>query len=390
MKNKILKIGDFLVALIIQPIIKFFVSFCPLMKNKFFCMSMNGNNFGDNIKCLADYVSQANTQNQIIWGFSNTIFNKVECEYEKVRIGSVKYYYHILTSKYIICNFAFDSRFLKKRNGQKVLQTWHGTALKKIGYNVYTKEERGILYRWFGFDRIAHISKISDVWVSGSRYMTSIYRESFNYMKEISEIGTPRNDIFFQNRPEIDLKIRSLYRIDKKKKILLYAPTFRADLSFTYYDVDLDSIMRKFEKMTGNDYVVMLRLHPNLLSKTSDFTRLFSDKYINVSSYPDMQELLYITDVLVTDYSSSMFDFMYLKRPVILYVPDRETYNRGFYLDIDNLPFIVINNNCEIDKKLSDFDLGVYQKKVNQFISDIGSVEDGHATEKSYKLLINS
>ena len=390
MKNKLFKIWDFLVALIIQPIIKCIVSLCPLMKNKYFCMSMNGNNYGDSVKCLADYVSQVTSQNQIIWGFSDTYCNKVKCEYEKVRIGSVQYYYHILTSKYIICNFAFDSRFLKKRNGQRVLQTWHGTALKKIGYNVYTKEERGILYRWFGFDWIAHISKISDVWVSGSRYMTSIYRESFKYTKEIAEIGTPRNDIFFQKRPEIDQKIRTRYRIEQNKKILLYAPTFRADLSFTYYDVDLDYIVRKFEEMTGNDYVVMLRLHPNLLSKTSDFSRLFSDKYINVSSYPDMQELLYITDVLVTDYSSSMFDFMYLKRPVIMYVPDRDTYNRGFYLDIDILPFVVINNNSEIERKLSDFDLGVYQKKVSQFISDIGSVENGHATENSYKLLINS
>ena len=385
--NAIRKVGYLFMAAIVQSIIKATVSLFPLKKNKYFCISMNGLNYGDNIKCMSDYIEINNSNSQIVWGFDANYFKSVDCRYKKVKTFSFMYYFHILTSKYIICNFAMDFRFLRKRKGQIFLQTWHGTALKRIGYDMYKSEKQDIFYRWFKVDRIKDTTNNADIWLSGSKFMTGVFRKSFRYTKEISEIGTPRNDIFFQNRPDVIKKIRDMYNIGDKK-ILLYAPTFRQDFGFTYYDVDLNAICSYWEQKMGKQYVVMVRLHPNMLRKKDELSLKTSRDIINVSTYPDMQELLYATDVLVTDYSSSMFDYMYLRRPVIMYVPDYNIYNRGFYMDIHNLPFIIIKNNEEIESKLSHFDEIKYIEKLNGFISNIGSVENGNATTKCYELLM--
>ena len=132
----------------------------------------------------------------------------------------------------------------------------------------------------------------------------------------------------------------------------------------------------------------MVRLHPNLLKNKEDFLTRFPSDTIDASSYPDMIELLYSADVLVTDYSSCMFDFMYSYKPVILYVPDRLTYDRGFYLDIDSLPFIVLNNNLDIDQQLAKYNQIEYKKKLDKFLMEIGSFEKGTATENLINLLM--
>ena len=177
--------------------------------------------------------------------------------------------------------------------------------------------------------------------------------------------------------------------IEKNKKIILYAPTFRSDGSFEFYDVDLGKIKRYFEDNTGNEYEIVARLHPGIVSESGKFEHLVGRGVINASLYPDVQELLYAVDVLVTDYSSVMFDFMYLRRPVIMYVPDRDKYNRGFYFDIDELPFLVANNNDEITTVLSKYDSVEYMKRIDAFLEKIGSVENGRATENAYELLMS-
>ena len=382
-----MNIGSLLTSFFLQPVIRCVVSFSPLKKNKFFCISMSGNSYGDNVKCLSDYISSNFPNAQIVWAFSKNYLNEVECEHKKVVISSVSYFYHILTSKYVISNFAMDFRtFSKKRKGQVCLQTWHGTTLKKIGYDMY-KTDNNIAYSLFGIDRIKNMNIITDYFISGSSYMTRIFRERFKYTGKIYEIGTPRNDIFFTENADIVEKVKQKYGIGNKK-IILYAPTFRKGGLFTYYDINLSLVKQTLEEKMKCSYVVLVRLHPNIATKSEAFVKLFECETIDVSNYPDMQELLCATDVLITDYSSSMFDFMYTYKPVIMYVPDRQTYNRGFYLDIDKLPFIIINNNNEIMKAISGYDADKYHTGVDAFLIEIGSVEDGNATKRAYNLLM--
>lgn len=347
---------------------------------------MSGNSYGDNIKYLADYIADHDERAEIIWAFTSVFYHKADCPFYKVKLYSFAYYYHILTSKYILSNARLNQRMLHKRMGQIYLNTWHGTALKRLGTDVKI-EKRSWLQRWlkpavFQFD-----VQNTDIMISGSRFMTGIFRDKFLFKGRIEETGTPRNDVFFQDHPEITEKVRSYYNIDKDVQIIQYAPTFRSDGQFTYYDIDAKSLLTLWEEKIGKKCILLVRLHPNLQYKSKAFIAQFPQGTIDASDYPDMQELLYCTDLLVTDYSSSMFDIMYAYKPVILYVPDRNEYDRGFYFDLEELPFMVINDNSEIKATLESFDLQKYQGKVKSFMSKIGSVEDGKASEQTFGLL---
>ena len=172
-----------LVSLLCQPIIKIIVSLWPLKKNKFFFISMSGNSYGDSVKCISDYVCQYHPDANIVWAFSKNYIGKVNCKHKKVVLSSLAYFYHLLTSKYIVTNFAMDFRsFSSKRNGQICLQTWHGTALKKIGYDMY-ETDKNIAYKVFGVDRIKNMGILTDYLISGSNYMTNIFMERFRYEK---------------------------------------------------------------------------------------------------------------------------------------------------------------------------------------------------------------
>ena len=366
-----------------------YVIFIPVKENKYFCMSMLGNNFGDSVKCLADYISKIECDAIIVWGFTDSYY-AIGCPYKKVRLYSLKYYYHILTSKYIIVNQGINHKTLIKRKGQVIVQTWHGTALKKIGSDIKKKEEeKHLIDKWFRPNAEAYYVGITDIWISGSRFMSKIYKEKFLFQKPIYEVGTPRNDIFFSNNNDIVKKVKSILGISGDEKIVFYAPTFRADGKLTYYDIDSCVFLRSVERELGGKYRFMIRLHPLLLKANKEFSKIFPEDTINASYYPDMQELLCASDILITDYSSSIFDFMYSYKPIFLYLPDMDAYSnsRGFYFDIETLPFIKINNNKEIGIAIGNFDEIHYKENITKFIEQIGSVESGHATELTYDLI---
>lgn len=370
-------------------IARFCVFFSPIQKNKFFCISMLGNNYGDNIKCLSDYIKENHPNPQIVWAFSDVLYKKIKCREKKVSLYTFSYYYHIWSAKYILNNATLSPLFYRKRKGQICLETWHGTALKKIGFDIQERKNFEKMQRILNFNPVQYNADLTDIIVSGSRFMSDIYREKFGYKNQIYEVGTPRNDIFFSKKSEIISKVRELYNIDPDMGVILYAPTFRVDASFKYYDIDLQKVKRCFENKYGKNFVVMIRIHPNLLKKDGMFKSMFSKDAIDVSLYPNMQDLLYVSDVLVTDYSSSMFDFMYLYRPVIMYVPDRKTYNRGFYWNLEDLPFLIVNNNSEIEDVVNNYDEECYKKTINIFLKKIGSAEIGNATEQTYNILVS-
>lgn len=360
----------------------------PIKKEKFFFMSMGGDSYGDSVRCISDYVKENNPNAEVIWAFSDYYYNIVDCDCRKAKLYSFHYYYHIVTSKYITTNFSCKKMMLIKRKHQVKLQTWHGTALKRIGDDAKISDHSkfALLFRP---DTLGIEAKRTDIFISGSSFMTDVYHRALKYLKNIYETGMPRNDIFFHSRPDITKKIRENYGIEENKGVILYAPTFRPDGKFTYYDVDLKTIKNSFQEKTGKEYVIYVRLHSGLLNKFKEISKFFPEGIVNATLYPDMQELLYGTDVLVTDYSSSMFDFMYTYRPVIMYTPDRDLYNRGFYFDIDTLPFIIINNNSEISSSLNSFNADEYRFAINKFLERIGSVDNGNSTEAVYKLMTN-
>ena len=347
---------------------------------------MSGNSYGDSIKCLSDYLAGYYPEAEIVWAFSSGFYKKSNCPYKSVKLYSFRYYFHILTSKYILSNARLNQRMLHKRKGQVYLQTWHGTALKKLGTDIDKKRSA-----WKELLRpsvFKHDVSHTDIMISSSSFMSGVFRDKFLFKGDLWETGMPRNDIFFHDYPEIVEKVRHEYGIADEAQIILYAPTFRNDRQFTYYDFDYASFCHLWKQRTGKPCVFMVRLHPILLYKSAELGQLFGKDVINVSSYPDMQELLYAADVLVTDYSSSMFDIMLMHKPVVMYTPDADTYSNGFYFRLEELPFIKIGNNNEMKDKLQQFNPVKYNNQINAFLGKIGNKETGKATQSIIESLL--
>lgn len=389
MNSIFLRVFNLLKAGVMYSVARVYVYFHPLDRNKFFCVSMGGRNYGCNVKYLSDYIYQLSPKSTIIWGFAPSYYPLVKCDYKKVPFFSLRYYFEILTSKYIISNCAFNHKMLIKRKGQVYLQTWHGTALKKVGYDVSRKEDHFWFDRLFRPDALKYANNMVDVWISGSHFMTDIYRKKFRYLGNLYETGTPRNDVFFGQYNVIRTNVRNCLHVSEDEGIILYAPTFRHDGSMEYYNVNLEKLKDVWDKKTGRNHKVFVRLHPDLYQREEEFLGLFTTPVYSATLYPNMQELLCAADLLVTDYSSSMFDYMYSYKPVVLYVPDRETYYRGYYFKLEELPFMIINNNTEIEYTLLKYNYKEYISKVKHFMEEIGSVEKGNSCEQIYKILMS-
>lgn len=358
-----------------------------LNDKQFLFISMQGRSFSDNPKALSDYIESIDANAIIVWAFDSISYDKYKglCKH-CVKIGSVAYYKILLSSHYVITNQRLVYKeYPVKSKGQIYLQMWHGTALKRIEADIVGL--CSIIEKYAKPDS----AKI-DLFTSNSNYMSNIYKHSFWYDGEVYETGTPRNDIFFKHKDEFYKdKIRKCLGIKGNSKILLYAPTFRGTTnSFEKYDIDIRKLVEAIKHKFGGDWTLVLRLHPRLVCKENE--KVVAKKFpnaIDASMYPDIMELLVGADILMTDYSSTMFDFMYTGRPCILYTKDREEYDRGFYLSLEELPFINIKSNDLIEEAIKKFDEVTYLEKVKNFLFKIGSVEDGHASERIYKLLNN-
>lgn len=352
----------------------FICSIFPKHKKRFLFISMGGNSFGGNPKALSEYISQTDKGCDIIWAHSN-LFDIKSPIGKKVELFTWKYYYYLLTSKVIVSDQRlYKSMLPLKRKGQFYIQLWHGTALKKIEADMPNISDQYI-------KMAQRDSRMIDLFVSGSSFMSNIYKSSFWYDGNFLEVGTPRNDVFFKNdNNAISDKIKKYYDIGNKK-ILLYAPTFRASDSLSAYTIEVSRI---YEILSKEQWTIMVRLHPNLMGSLSSktFNKKFPDT-IDASSYPDIQELLYATDLLISDYSSCMFDYIYTNRPCVIYASDIEEYDRGFYMPIRSLPFPIAENNDELESILRDLN----HENYSSFLEEIGSYECGNASQLIYEYL---
>lgn len=362
------------------------VALCAFRKidqSRYFCICMNGNGYGCNVKAFADYVKKNEATADVVWAFSPSFFKVVTSE-KKVRLYTVAYYINLLSSKVIVSNQRFTKELMpKKRKGQVYIQFWHGTALKRIEADIPCVLES---YK----KRAIWDSSLIDVVFSGSAFMTNLYKTAFWYDGIVVETGTPRNDIFFQSDCAVKQKVTKLLNIPKGHNIILYAPTFRNDLSLTNYNLNSGLLLSLLKEKFGGRWTFVVRIHPNLLNKRGCLTQLkeLFPNAVDGSVYSDMQELLAASDCLITDYSSSMFDFAHSKKPCFLFTPDKGTYERGYYDFIMNrLPFDSFVDDEGMMAVIKKYDKCVYGEKVRSFLTDIGSVECGRAAEKAFDYL---
>lgn len=354
----------------------------PIKQNKIIVWSDSFKNFGCNPKYIISYlVNNYPDKFDIVWVFdvNRDIPQDLPDSIRVVRYFSLDYLYEISTAKFIICNSRTGSPyFFEKRKGQFYIQTWHSSLrLKKI-----EKDVEKFLPETYITNAINDSKKI-DLILSGCDFSTNIFKNSFWYEGEILKSGTPRTDVLLGNGEVIRNKIFDKHNISKEKKLILYAPTFRSDKKADLFGFDFEFL----KETLGESYELAYRLHPNIVDKMDKINGV-----ISMNSYPDMQELLCACDFLITDYSSSMFDMAIARKKCLLYVPDLETYlekERELYFNIVDLPFPISKNMKDLCENILNFNNNKYLDKVNSFVSQIGSYEDGHAAERVSKIIIN-
>ncbi|MFP5112580.1 bifunctional glycosyltransferase/CDP-glycerol:glycerophosphate glycerophosphotransferase [Bacillaceae bacterium C204] len=367
---------------------KFFLRF-PMKENYIIFESFLGKNYSDSPRNIYEYIIENNLDYQCIWVF-NDKNRQIPGNAKIVKRFSLAYYYYFAVSKYWINNMR-QPLHLVKREGNVFLETWHGTPLKKLVFDmkdVYSANPR--------YKRDFYMqSRAWDYLLSPNRYSSEIFRSAFKFDNEMLEFGYPRNDILYSpQKEEIVARVKKNIGIPDNKKVVLYAPTWRDDDYYEpgKYKFKLQLDLQKMKETLGDDYVVALRMHYFI---ADDINVEGLDGFaFNLSKYDDIAELYLISDILITDYSSVFFDYANLKRPILFFTYDLDKYRdqlRGFYLDFENEgpgPLLrtsdaVIDAIANIDEVKKEF-----ADRYDAFYEKFCSWHDGKSTEKVVKKVL--
>lgn len=283
---------------------------------------------------------------------------------------------------------------LIKREEQCYIQIkhWASVTLKSFGKRLHAfRKEQMNVEVW------ERNGELMDYVFVGSPFDERTCREGFCFEGEVVYVGSPRSDILFQG-DEIREKVYNIYGINRTIHTLLYSPTFRVDGKGRGYntsadvmnltDIDFRGVKQALEKRFGGEWNILLRLHPGGKQLLKGYKL---PQYVhNVTDYDDGEELVAASDIMITDYSSIMFEPAFVKKPVFLYAPDREDYidgERDLLIDYDSLPFDIAENNGELVQNICNFKKEEYDQRVDAFMEKYGVHEDGHASERAARFI---
>ncbi|UUU22571.1 bifunctional glycosyltransferase family 2 protein/CDP-glycerol:glycerophosphate glycerophosphotransferase [Streptomyces sp. DSM 40750] len=247
----------------------------------------------------------------------------------RVLPGSMAYWTALARSKYLVNNVDFDPR-LVKRPGQILLQTQHGTPLKHMGLDL---QDRPAAARGTDFAAMLRGSDQWDYVLSGNRHSTLVWERVYPSAYTTLEYGSPRNDVFLRASSTDVARVREHLGIPEGAVAVLYAPTHRDYRHSQRSHLDLERVLRKL----GPRFVILARAHHVYDSPLTD---LAHGRLLDVTAYPSVENLCLASDALVTDYSSLMFDYAILDRPIVIHSEDWEAYEaaRGTYFDLRSFP----------------------------------------------------
>ncbi len=359
----------------------------PIKRKKILFISHLGKGYGCNPKYLCEYLRLYHRDEfDLHWVFDPTYGsgNDIPEGVVPVNLYSYRFAFDIKTCGFLISNTRLPEWFnFNNRKGQYYIQTWHSSLrLKKIEKDANLGE---------AYETMAQNDSLkTSVIVSGCKFSSDIYKNSFWYSGPLLEVGTPRIDYLLTQSESGRNRLFKKVGLNTNYHYLLYAPTFRKEGSLDVYDLDYVNLINSVSNSLGGNWKVLCKLHPNLLGKL-DFRELPSE-CINVSYYDDIQELLIISDILITDFSSCMFDMAFLRKPCLLYASDFDKYTqneRDLYFDILSLPFPLAKNNLELSDIISHFQVHEYLERIEMFMNKIGSFEKGVACESIYRYMVN-
>jgi CDP-glycerol glycerophosphotransferase len=354
------------------------VPFVRINKKKIVFCSYYGGNYSCNPKYITEELLKQNIDCEIVWLVDRKKVEKTGDFPNTVKIvdyTSICAFFELAAAGIWIDNCR-KNMYPQKNKNQYYIQTWHGS----VGNKRVEKHAINSLPKQY-VKAAMEDALITDFCISNGSFMTNVYNNAFWYPNhtQVLEYGSPRNDILVNKTDFSHIKKKLL--LDESTQVVLYAPTFRHDYSFDAYTIDYTKILTAIENKYGGQWVFLVKLHPNLISYIN--TLQIPDNIINVTLYPDIQELLSVTSILISDYSSVMFDFMFTRRPCFIFAVDYNDYkqDRGTYFPWNKSPFLFAENNDQLIENIGSFDYEKYNEKIDAFINHIGCFEHGNACQ---------
>jgi CDP-glycerol glycerophosphotransferase len=338
---------------------------------------MNGRSIGDSPLALSSQLHRSRPALRQYWSVESLSLPVPAWATPLLRYSAQ--WYNVLASARLLVNNNNWPWFFTKRPYQTYLQTWHGTPLKRIGNDV-PKANLSLSYRAL----MQREALAWDALLAQNHYSAAIFRRAFGFQGEILQFGYPRNDALVDSSATATReRIRNTLGISEQTTVLLYAPTWRDNLKSQggYARVSfLD--FHELRLKLGNNLFVLYRGHPN----TANAPGKLPDFVFDATRYPNLNDLMLASDLLVTDYSSVLFDYAVMRKPIYFLAPDRDAYStatRGFYLPFEEVaPGPIVTTTSDLADAVSRHAAGRYKDRLEAFVAEFAARDDGGAAER--------
>jgi len=348
----------------------------PIKENQLIFNSYRGSQYACNPKYISEKLLQLYSGKfEIIWAFNEPEkFDFLKKQGIKViKFNSFKRFYYEATSKISINNVGSFS-WLPLRKGQEHINTWHsGLDLTSCGMN---EPENDKLTRY----SIGLSAKETTLFLSANRLFSEYSLQiQFNYKGTLLECGLPRSDdLINRNLFYLRNTIREKLQIAQDTIVIMYSPTWRYGGANAMPHMDYYMISQAMKKRFGENFVVLNRSHH--LSSNTTYKGI--EYVIDVTSYPNIEELVMISDIMISDYSSVMWDGALADIAIIQYTPDAEQYDkeRGFYVPIGKWCLPVAYSLMELCKIIQEINLDTCKSNSKNLLKTVGSLETGEAS----------
>ena len=353
----------------------------PIVPNRVVFYLYQRHGFTCNVKyIMQELIKEAGDKLDIIWvsDYPETC-DKVRKMGIRVVKGGTKEHWECHFTARVNVTSDCQPPYFYKRPDQTAITAWHGgISYKVIGFECLgasTDEELEI----YGMK-----NRQPDCWLSGSQRFTDDTSEGFRHDKDVFlPTGMARNDVFFTDQSEMVRRVKKELGIPLKTKVAMYAPTFRRGGKHAGEPFDIKAFKTALKDKWGGDWLLLYRGHYFM----KDNPKLDA---LDVSQYEDMQELMCITDVLVSDYSSCMWDFSFTKRPIFVYATDLDKFeynDRGFYLPPETWPFPIATTSDGLCENVVDFDEKDYEEKIDLHHKTEGAFEKGTSAKTACDII---
>lgn len=364
----------------------------PVKKNLILFESNVGRNYTGNPKAIYECLVEKGLTDKYdcIFSFENTAIS-VPGNAKKVKRLRLQYFYYMARAGVWVSDSRFPE-FIKKRKAVIYIQTWHGTPLKKLALDLDSIHMDGESSLEAYKEKFRANSHTWDYLISQNQFSTEVFTRCFDFHKNMLEYGYPRNDVLFRNNNKEQITaLKKQYGIPLNKKVLLYAPTWRDNEFYgdNRYKFSQALDYDKLTKALSDEYVVLVKCH-YLVQDSIDFEK-YSGFLYSFDSKTDIAELYLIADALITDYSSVMFDYSLLKRPMFFFAYDVKEYKdelRGFYFDyFSEIPGPISETTEELVSQIIHYKEDEWKDRYGAFSEKFNTFDKGNASDRVVELI---